>query len=287
MFSSPLTFARRELALEGAKYAILGVPYDSSESYRLGSRLAPNAIREASKELEDYDMSEDFNLRDIVIADCGDVDVSHGNFRETSRRINTSIEEILLKGAIPVCLGGEHTISHAVVSSYPEKPFYLAFDAHLDFRSDYLNEKFSHACVVRRIGELIGFENILVVGVRSASKEELVDAAKLGLEFVDYERCREGGVVEEIIGEKLRGRELYLSVDMDVFDPKEAPGVCNPEPSGFSYDAFVACMNFLADVPVVGMDVVEVTPLYDSYTPVLTAKLILKILTKIEKGRVR
>ncbi len=280
MFSSPFTFGRRELKLSEAKYAFLGVPYDSSESYRAGSRFAPNAIRESSREIEDYDLLEDFDLLNIKLCDLGDVDVSFGNFSETLMRVKDCVREILKNKAIPVCVGGEHTISYCVLSAYEKKPFFLAFDAHLDFRREYLNEKFSHACAVRRIGELIGYENILVVGVRSADKEELKDAKKLGLKFIDFKSCDDK--LHEKIVKIVKGKEVYLSLDMDVFDPKEARGVCNPEPPGISYSQFVDCLGFLRHTKLVGFDLVEVAPPYDSYTQVLAAKLIFKVLLKNE-----
>lgn len=285
MFSSPFTFGRRELKLSEAKYAFLGIPYDSSESYRVGSRLAPNAIRESSREIEDYDFLDDFDLLSIKLCDLGDVDVSFGNFGETLMRVKDCVREILKNSAIPVCVGGEHTISYCVLSAYEKKPFFLAFDAHLDFRKEYLNEKFSHACVVRRVGELIGYENILVVGVRSADREELRDAKKLGLKFIDFKGCDDklAGKITKLV----RGKEVYLSVDMDVFDPREARGVCNPEPLGISYPQFVDCLGFLRQTKLVGFDLVEVAPLYDSYTQILAAKLIFKTLLKNEMKKMR
>jgi agmatinase len=276
LFTSPFTFARRETKLEEAKYAFLGVPYDGSESYRVGSRFAPRAIREASREIEDYDMQENVNLLDIKIADLGDVDVAHGNFMQTHRRTAAVVKDILEKGVIPLCVGGEHTISYSALSAYDEKPLVIIYDAHLDFRDDYLGEKFSHACVTRRIGELLGYENILVVGVRSASRQELEDAERRGLRYLS---CHEG--LDEIAN-AAKGRNLYLSIDMDVLDPKEARGVGNPEPPGFSYTELVESLEFLGEANLVGFDLTEVAPLYDSYTPVLAAKVIFKVLAKAE-----
>jgi agmatinase len=275
VFATPLTFGGKEHKLEEAKFAVLGVPYDRGESYRTGSRFAPNAIREASIEIESYDMIEDKDLSDIKIFDCGNVDVS-GDFEKTFERTKLCISEILKNKAIPIVLGGEHTISLCSISAYREKPFFLVFDAHLDFRDEYLEEKFSHACVTRRIGELIGFKNILAVGVRSASKEELKDAGEHGLEFISFEKCSANA-----ISEKIQDKNVYVSIDMDVLDPKEARGVCNPEPSGFYYSDFISIFEFLKKTNLVGLDIVEVCPSYDAYTPVLAAKLIFKILAKL------
>lgn len=279
MYVAPTTFARRELEIEQADYAVLGIPYDSSQSYRVGSRLAPNAIREASRELEDYDFDEEKDLLELRICDLGNVDVSYGNFNETCSRVKDTLKDVLSKQVIPVSLGGEHTISYSVVKCFPEDTFYLSIDAHLDFRDEYLGEKFSHACVNRRVFEHLQADNVLVVGVRSASKEELNDANKMGLDYISYSDFEKNNkAVLRRIKDKIEGKDVYLSLDMDAIDPKEAPGVCNPEPSGFSYSDIVQISRLLKNSDLVGVDLTEVTPIYDSYTPVLASKILFKIL---------
>ncbi len=283
MFTSPSTFARRIISLDEAKYAILGVPYDSSESYRSGARLAPTAIREASRDIEDFDMEADFDLLKLKICDCGDVEVSFGNFEETCMRIGKTLEGITSKGAVPVALGGEHTITYCLTKALPEDAFILILDAHLDFRDEYIGNRFSHACVTRRVAEERGAENVLVAGVRSASREELKAAEEMGLGYLTYsgyEKDREGFL--NVISEKTKGKDVYLSLDLDVLDPKEAPGVCNPEPLGFGYRDMLELLGFIKECDICGIDVVEGNPLYDSYTPILAAKLIFKVLTLVE-----
>lgn len=281
LFSHPSTFARGELSLEEAEYAFIGVPYDSSESYRVGSRFAPRAIREASMEMEDYDLLEDADLRMLRIADLGDVEVSFGNFHETISRIKEVVGEILNHNVIPVGVGGEHTITYGILSAYRKKPFVVMYDAHMDFRDDYLEEKFSHACVARRVSELVGIENIILAGVRSASKEEAEAAREMGFNYITVTEW--GDRIADTLGEAAGGKNVYLSVDMDVFDPSEAKGVCNPEPPGISFNQFVASLEFLKNCNLVGLDVTEVTPLYDSYTPILAAKVIFKVLLRSKK----
>ncbi len=279
MYVAPTTFARRELEIKQADYAILGIPYDSSQSYRVGSRLAPNAIREASRELEDYDFEEDKDLLELRICDLGNVDVSYGNFMETCNRVKDTLKDVLSKQVIPVSLGGEHTISYSVVRCLPEDTFYLSIDAHLDFRDEYLGEKFSHACVNRRVFEHLQADNVLVVGVRSASKEELNDANKMGLDYISYSDFEKNNTaVLRMIKDKIEGKDVYLSLDMDAIDPKEAPGVCNPEPSGFSYSDIIRISRLLKNSNLIGVDLTEVTPIYDNYTPVLASKILFKIL---------
>ncbi len=279
MYVAPTTFARRELEIEQADYAILGIPYDSSQSYRVGSRLAPNAIREASRELEDYDFEEEKDLLELRICDLGNVDVSYGNFMETCSRVKDTLKDVLSKQVIPVSLGGEHTISYSVVRCLPEDIFYLSIDAHLDFRDAYLGEKFSHACVNRRVFEHLQADNVLAVGVRSASKEELNDANKMNLDYISYSDFeKNNNAVLRRIRDKIEGKDVYLSLDMDAIDPKEAPGVCNPEPSGFSYSDIVRISRLLKNSDLIGVDLTEVTPIYDNYTPVLASKILFKIL---------
>ncbi|MFQ5888141.1 MAG: agmatinase [Candidatus Hydrothermarchaeales archaeon] len=279
MYVAPLTFARRELEIDDADYAIIGIPYDSSQSYRVGSRLAPNAIRETSREIEDYDFEEEKDVLELRICDLGNVDVSYGNFEETCSRVEDTLKDILSKKVIPVSLGGEHTISYSVIRCLPKDIFCLVLDAHLDFRDEYLGEKFSHACVNRRIFEHLGKENVLVVGVRSASKEELKDANKIGLDYISYfDFEKDKDLVHKRISDKIEGRNVYLSLDMDAMDPKEAPGVCNPEPLGFGYRDMVHLSKLLRNCNLIGTDITEITPFYDNYVPVLASKIIFNIL---------
>lgn len=280
LYTSPFTFSGQSRDISDARYVICGVPYDSSETYRTGSRFAPNAIREASLEIEDYDILEDFDLPEIPLADYGDVAVSFGNAEETMKRTKETVREILRAAAVPCLIGGEHTISYFALNGFEKKPFYLVLDAHLDFRDEYLNNRLSHACSTRRVSELLGIENVLVVGVRSAGRAEVSDAKKLGLNYIDFNNCKDMGALKMEILDAIKGREVYLSIDADVIDPKEAPGVCNPEPPGFTFEEMVDILDFLKDVRMAGFDFTEVTPIYDSYTPILAAKLIFKALLK-------
>jgi agmatinase len=283
LYTSLFTFGNRTTDLRDARYAICGVPFDGSETYRTGSRFAPTAIRQASCEIEDFDMLEDFDLREIQVADYGDVEVSFGNAEETLKRTSETTKEILDAGAVPCLIGGEHTISYFALNGFERKPFYLVFDAHLDFHDDYINNRLSHACSIRRATDLLGIENVLAVGIRSGGKEEVKDAKKLGLNYIDYNDCKDIDTLKIKILDAVKGRDVYLSIDADVLDPKEAPGVCNPEPPGFTFEEMVGILDVLKDVKLAGMDITEVTPEYDSYTPILAAKLINKVLVKCSK----
>lgn len=280
LYTSPFTFGRQSTDITDAQYVICGVPYDSSETYRTGSRFAPNAIRESSREIDDYDVLEDFDLLEIPLADYGDVEVSFGDAKETMIRTKETVIEILKSGSVPCLIGGEHTISYFALTGFEKKPFCIVLDAHLDFRDEYIGNRYSHACSTRRISELIGVENVLVVGVRSADKTEVADAKKLGLSYIDFNHCRDVKAVKTRILDVIKGREVYLSIDADVLDPKEAAGVCNPEPPGFTFEEMMRILDFLKHANMAGFDLTEVTPIYDSYTQILAAKLIFKVLMK-------
>ncbi|NOZ59909.1 MAG: agmatinase [Euryarchaeota archaeon] len=285
IYSLPFTFGRRELDAGEAEYAVVGVPYDSSQSYRSGSREAPAAIREASREIEDYDMLEDFDLLELKIADMGDVEVSFGSSEETRRRVREAVGHILDNDAVPVLLGGEHTISAFAVEVLPEDTLFVSFDAHLDFREEYLNNPYSHACVLRRVAEHVGYDNVLAVGVRSACREELEDARRLGVEFIPVTECFDlEGVAARLAG-AVEGRRVYLSIDMDFFDPAEARGVANPEPPGLGFRDFLRLLDSLRGARLQCLDVTEVVPRLDAYTPVLAARLIFKVLARYKKGK--
>jgi len=285
LYSLPFTFARRELSVDEAEYVVLGVPYDSSSSFKAGSREAPQAIRRASQEIEDFDILEDFDLLNLKIADAGDIEPSYGSAELTRERVEFTVRDILSRGAKPVILGGEHTVSSFAIEAFPEDVFFLSLDAHLDFRDEYLGNRYSHACTLRRAAEKLGYENVLAVGVRSACKEELEDAGRLDVGFIPITECYDVKALSARLKEELAGKKVYLSMDMDFFDPKEARGVGNPEPPGVLFSDFLQMLDFLSEVELVGMDVTEVVPALDSYTPVLAAKVVLKVLARHEKLR--
>lgn len=280
LYSLPFSFARRELSLEEAEYAVVGAPYDSSESFMTGSRDAPQAIRRASQEVEDYDLLEGFDLGSIKLADMGDVEVSFGSAEETRKRVGGTVKELLDRGAKPVMLGGEHTVSAFALEAYEKKPLFLSLDAHLDFREEYLGNRYSHASVFRRACDTVGERNVMALGVRSASRREIEDARELGVSFVPIWECYPVEKLASRLAKEFKGRAIYLSIDMDFFDPREARGVGNLEPLGMCYSDFLSLLSFLGGVELAGLDVTEVIPSQDYYTPVLAARAILKVLAR-------
>jgi len=256
--------------------ALLGVPFDSTSSYRAGSRTAPLEIR---KELFELEKEESFF--EISFCDLGNVDVVPGNTLETLRRVEETVDWIYSENpnVFLITLGGEHTITHPIVKSMLKhkagKPCVLNLDAHMDLKNDYMEEKWCHASVMRRISELgIGLSEI---GVRSFLADEKKYAEESRIAYCN----KEGKKIDGILS-KLKGRKVYLTLDFDVLSPEIASGVSNPEPNGLNVDELESIFNSLIQKSsVIAMDVVEVNPLYDKTSTTITAaKFVLDTITK-------
>jgi len=264
-----LKFADANSSFNDAKFVIFGVPFDSTSSFRSGSRFAPNRIREASYNFETYLMEQDVDLIDIPFHDAGNLD-EYGNVDEMTGAVEDAVKKILPK--FPILIGGEHSLTIGAVKTLKNVSV-VFIDAHLDFREEYLGIKNSHACVSRRVSEIVGIENVFSIGVRSFSREEKNDAEKLGLKYVSSFDVKEKGIEKSIRNLNLK-KKIYLSLDMDGVDPAFAPGVGNPEPFGLTPNDVVKCIKILSD-RLVGFDVTEVCPPYDNgNTSLLGARII-------------
>ncbi len=260
--------------IERADYVIFGIPYDATQTYKPGSRFAPSAIREASWNLEEFSMYFQFEFEKTKICDIGNVNCD-GNFEEISKKIQDVLAGI--KG-VPIAIGGEHTITSAIAKKF-SKTLFLILDAHFDLREEFDGNKYNHACTTRRILET--GNDVFIVGVRSGTSEEL-KFAKDNLNFVfswDYD-------LKKIIDVAQSWDKIYISLDMDVFDPAFAPGVSTPEPFGLKPIEILKLLEVVAENSV-GLDVVEVVPDSERITQTLAAKLILEYIaareTKINK----
>lgn len=273
----PGFFADAETNYKDSKFVIFSVPYDETCSYRKGSKKAPVEIRKASWNYENYDMFLDVDLTELKIHDYGDLLLENFDSKNVNHTIKKFFSKILKDKKFPIMIGGEHSITIAAVQSLPEDTAVLVLDAHLDFRRDYQKDEYSHACVNRRIVDHVGIKNTVVLGVRSSEKKELMDAKKQNLFFIDSFEIQKNGIESSLkkISEKFKNKKIYLSVDMDVFDPCYAPGVGTPEPFGISSYDFLKIIDMFKN-QFIGFDIVEVNPDYDSgdITSFLTAKLI-------------
>ncbi|MEM2427708.1 MAG: agmatinase [Candidatus Bathyarchaeia archaeon] len=268
------------------KYAILGAPYDGTSTFRPGSRFAPNAIREASVNIETYSLRAELDASKLAIKDMGNLNIAQ-DLSETLRRLSLVVEEQLSKDLKTIIFGGEHTLTLGAVEAASRSGdlAVLCFDAHMDFRDEYLGSKVNHATVMRRISERLGVDRVMEIGVRAFSEEELNYAKQSGLVFLtslDVHR-RLNDVLEEIEKWTRNARRLYISIDLDVLDPSQAPGVANPEPEGLTVTQLLDILWKSCSTKVVAVDIVEFTPPYDNgITAIQAAKIATEIICFIE-----
>ncbi|KSW12679.1 hypothetical protein CF15_02980 [Pyrodictium occultum] len=270
---------------------VIGIPYDATSSYRPGSRFAPRTVREAAANIEFYSLRAGLDLEAYRVADLGDI-VLPVRPQEAVKRIEAVVAEVLGRypGKLVALIGGEHSItlgSFSAVARVEEEPCLLVADAHFDLRDEYMEEKYSHASVMRRIAEAYGSERLFYIGVRAFAGEEVEYAREKHIEYVTSHSVRLLGV-REVVARAARWirrvgcKTLYVSVDMDGYDPAYAPGVANPEPEGLEpwmlLDIlFKVVAESGARLRVV--DVVEVSPPYDysGITSILAAKTLLEL----------
>jgi agmatinase len=284
-------FSGFQKSFEKADYIILGVPFDVTSTYRSGARFGPNAIRQASLNIETYSFHTGLDVEDLKLHDLGDLHITTDT-EKTLERIALVIEDIIEAGKTPVTIGGEHTITLGVMKGLgrkASKTALVSFDAHLDLRDEFMGLKLSHTTFMRRINEEVKSAKIIEVGTRAICKEELAYAKKAGIEFFTMQQIRNEG--SESAAKKLREKlakykSVYLSIDMDVLDPAYAPAVQNPEPEGLEMHILLDILCGICDKRLVGFDVVEVAPNYDhGISAVQAAKVAFEVLCQIEKSR--
>ena len=245
-----------------APYIVFGIPLDETTSFRPGTRFGPLAARESSMALEQFSLRQQRTLVQDNYYDAGDLILPMGNVENALKVIETAATEILDKGQKFMAIGGEHLITYPLVKSVIEKYpdlIVIQFDAHADLRSRFTGTAFSHGTVMRRVIELLGPGRLYQLGIRSADEEEIRETAGLSKVFF-YE------VFEPLkkIMPELRGKPVYLSIDIDVVDPAFAPGTGVPEPGGITSQELLNALAYLSGTNIVGVDLVEVAPAYDS-----------------------
>jgi agmatinase len=274
-----------------AKYVVFGVPFDVTSTYRTGARFGPNAIRQASLNIETYSFRTGIDVEDLPLHDLGDLHVSTSPKR-TVDMLKLVVADLLAAKKTPIAIGGEHTITLGIMKGLgakAQKTALVSFDAHLDLRKEFLGLTLSHTTFMRLINEEVKPAKIIEVGTRAVCKEELSYAEKSGINFFTSQQIRKEGAAQIIqrLKEELAPYEnLYLTIDMDVLDPAYAPAVQNPEPEGIETHTFVDILCGLCDRRVVGFDVLEVAPAYDQGTSAINAaKVIFEMLCQLEKTR--
>lgn len=254
------TFIGCDNEYDESKIVIFGAPFDSTTSFRPGTRFASKAMRSESFGVETYSTYQDKDLEDIAIFDGGDLELPFGNPSKALNQIEEFTKEIINDSKIPCMIGGEHLVTlgsvRAVAKKYPDLHI-IHFDAHADLRDDYLGETLSHASVIHRVWDIVGDNKIFQFGIRSGDRQEIY----WGKDHVFTQKFNFVGL-EEVI-EKLKGKPIYFTLDLDVLDPSVFPGTGTPEAGGVTFMELLGAILKVSKLNIVGMDVNELSPIYD------------------------
>ncbi|RLE90256.1 MAG: agmatinase [Thermoprotei archaeon] len=280
-------FCGKSVEVNRALSIIVGIPLDSTVSRIHGTKFAPESIRKESMHLESYSLRYGVDFEKLSVCDIGDITVYDLDPIKSLNIIEETMMEILDGHKTVVAIGGEHLITLPIVKVLTKQHGsigLLVFDAHLDLRDEYPpGYKFTHATVIRRIVELRGVDEILIVGVRGVSTEELefVKIEKKLSYIPIYSPTKE--VMHEVRQFMGRVKKVYISIDMDVLDPSIAPGVGNPEPGGYNFREFMYILHTILSSSIVGFDVVETYPPYDinNITSSTAARIIYELISGI------
>lgn len=291
-FSGSPTFYRLPIQsdLEGLDVAIQGIPFDGAASFRPGARFGPRAVREMSSLLRPFNRVLDIDPYNVLnCADVGDCAVNPFNILESLDLMSKRYKEIVDAGIVPLSFGGDHLVALGVLRGVTESRgpvAVLQIDAHLDTWDTYFGSKYTHGSFMKRAieEELIDVNHTLQVGIRGPlfSPQDMDDVRALGIEILPMDAIVDWKVDEIAakIHDKLGDARVYLTFDIDGVDPAFAPGTGTPEIGGFTSQQMMALLHRLKGLNIVGADVVEVSPAYDTagITALLAARVGFEIL---------
>jgi agmatinase len=251
------TFLGCEGEFAESSIVLFGAPFDGTASYRPGARFAGAAMRAESYSIETFSLRRSRDLTDCRIFDGGELELPFGNTPRVLEIIREHCQGLLEQGKFPAMIGGEHLVTlgavRAAAERYPDLHI-LHLDAHADLRDEYLGESLSHACVMRRCWEIVGDGRIWQFGIRSADREEYRwGKGRVKTRLFDFQ-----GLEEAV--ERLAGKPVYLTVDLDVLDPGEFPGTGTPEAGGVSYRELLRALERIMQLRVVAWDLTELSP---------------------------
>ncbi|MDZ4992253.1 agmatinase [Clostridium perfringens] len=254
------TFIGCESDYNESNIVVFGAPFDSTTSFRPGTRFASQVMRGESWGLESYSPYQDLDLYDFNIFDGGELELPFGNSEGALAQIEEFSTKIVKDGKIPAMIGGEHLVTlgsfKGVFKKYPEVHV-IHFDAHADLRDHYLDQKLSHATVMHRVWDLVGDNKIFQFGIRSGEREEFL----WGKEHVYTNKFNCDNL--EYVLEKVKDKPVYVTIDLDVLDPSVFPGTGTPEPGGVQFTELLNSILKLKGLNIVGFDINELSPQYD------------------------
>jgi agmatinase len=283
-----------------ADVAILGAPFDLGTQWRTGARTGPRAIREASTLFSfghggAYDHEDDVTYLEadkVRIVDIGDADMIHTDTEKSHANIELGVRKILAAGAIPVVLGGDHSINIPCIEAFSDQePIHIVqFDAHLDFVDERHGVRRGHGSPLRRAAEkpyVTGLSQWGIRNVSSTAREGYEAARAMGSDILSVRQIRKLGT-EAVLARVPEGARYYLTIDIDGFDPSIAPGTGTPSHGGFAYYEVLELLDGLTKRgTVVGVDLVEVAREYDpaGTTSILAAQVLLNLIGRILHNR--
>lgn len=277
------TFMACDAEYEDAKTVLFGAPFDSTTSYRPGTRFGSRTIRQESFGVETYSPYQDKDMTDYSFFDSGDLELCFGSSEKALEDIEERTKTILEDGKRPFMMGGEHLVTlgavRAVAKKYPDLHI-IHFDAHADLREEYLGAQLSHAAVLKRCWELVGDDRIFQFGIRSGDREEFL----WGKDHVFTNKFNFNGLKETV--ERLKGKPVYFTLDLDVLDPSVFPGTGTPEPGGVTFNELRDAVELVcSSLNIVGCDVNELSPSYDpsGISAAAACKIVREMLLALEQ----
>lgn len=267
-----------------SKIVIFGAPFDSTTSYRPGTRFASRYMRAESYGLETYSPYQDLDLEDIDIFDSGDLELCFGDTQKALEDIENHTRKILDADKLPLMIGGEHLVTlgavRAVYDKYPDLHV-IHFDAHADLRDEYLGATLSHASVIHRVWDMVGDDRIYQFGIRSGERAEF----EWGKNHVKTQKFNFDGLDGVI--ERLKGKPVYFTIDLDVLDPSVFPGTGTPEAGGVSFTELLDAILKVSKLNIVGMDINELSPMLDASgaSTAVALKVMRELLIAVYKER--
>ncbi len=272
---------------ENCTVGLYGVTYDGTTSFRPGTRFGPSAIREVSNGIETFCPQLNMDLEDLFFCDLGSLKIPTGAPEPIVEAVKNITHKLLNSNMKPLLLGGEHSITSGAVAA--TATFYsdlilIQLDAHADLREEWLGNKHSHACAMRRCLEVLPSKTLYQVAIRSGTKQEFEEINNQNRLVL-----HNSGKSASDLNRKLqqhREQPIYLTVDLDWFDPSVMPGTGTPEPGGFFWNDFASIVEVLRNYNLVAADIVELSPLLDhsGISSVLAAKVTRSLLMLLSQN---
>ena len=264
---------------------IFGVNYDGTCSYKSGTRFGPNAIRLVSTCLETFCPRLGKDLEDFNYVDFGSLEIDKNDSKSVIKSVKSATDFIMSRKLTPIMLGGEHSITsgaiEALVNKYPDL-ILIQLDAHADLRNSYMGNEHSHACAMQRCLDVLPEKKILQVGIRSGTKEEfkIMGQHNQLVKFLPGENAQE--LKKALL--PYSNSPIYLTIDLDWFDPSLLPGTGTPEPGGFFWNDFEVILETLKDFRIVASDIVELSPEIDNsgVSSIVAAKVLRSLIMSVQ-----